>query len=64
MSRAAKRNIKVLVFISLWLLLTHWLDMSWLILPNFSHPGAIYSWTDLTCAAASEASSSFCFGGV
>jgi len=49
MSRAAKRNIKVLVFISLWLLLAHWIDMSWLILPNFAHHGAIYSWTDLTC---------------
>jgi len=29
--------------------LVHWLDMSWLILPNFASHGAIYSWTDLTC---------------
>ncbi|HEX7343542.1 MAG TPA: hypothetical protein VF398_04720 [bacterium] len=49
MSRAAKRSTKLLVFISLWLLMTHWIDMSWLVLPNFARDGAIYSWTDLTC---------------
>lgn len=47
MSRAAKRNLKALSFISVWLLIFHWLDVSWLVLPTFRQSTPIYSWMDI-----------------
>lgn len=47
MSRAAKRNLTLLWFISLWLLIFHWLDVSWLVLPTFRQSTPIYSWMDV-----------------
>ncbi len=51
MSRAAKRNLKVLTFISFWLLALHWLDLYWIILPNFRPENPVFSWMDATLCA-------------
>ncbi|MBI2608921.1 MAG: hypothetical protein HYW47_04890 [Deltaproteobacteria bacterium] len=36
LSRSAKRNITILSLASIWLLLMHYVDLYWLIMPNFS----------------------------
>lgn len=46
MPKAAKRNLPFLAAMSVWLLLMHWVDMFWLVLPNFQHHGAGLSWLD------------------
>ena len=35
MPRAAKRNTGIVIVVSLWLLLMHWLDLYWLVYPQF-----------------------------
>ena len=35
MSRHAKRNVRVLAFWAAWLLLMHWFDLAWIVLPSF-----------------------------
>ena len=39
MSRHVKRNIKLNVFFSSWLLIMHFLDLYWLIMPTYDHHG-------------------------
>ncbi len=39
MSRAAKRNRRVLALWAGWLLLMHWVDLYWLVMPSFSPDG-------------------------
>lgn len=46
-TRAAKRNLKVLKAMSIWILLMHWVDMYWLVLPNFRRE-LHFSWMDIT----------------
>jgi hypothetical protein len=48
MSRAAKRNLTVLKMGALWILLMHWIDIYWLVMPNLHQHGAYLSWMDLT----------------
>lgn len=36
LSRHAKRNGKVLAFWAIWLLIFHWLDVHWLVMPEFT----------------------------
>ncbi len=48
MTRSSKRNLTLLTVISLWLLLMHWLDLYWLIMPTLHQHGAHFSWLDLT----------------
>lgn len=48
LSRTPKRNLAVLGFISVWLLLMHWIDLYWIILPVHHHHGIHLSWMDLT----------------
>lgn len=48
MTRAAKRNLKFLTFVSVWILITHWIDLYWLALPNLHHHGIHLSWLDLS----------------
>jgi hypothetical protein len=46
--RAAKRNLAWLTFISVWILIMHWIDLYWMVFPTHS-PGTIqFSWMDLT----------------
>ena len=47
LSRTAKRNVKVLAGFAVWMLLMHWLDMYWLIMPTHSVGDAHLSWIDL-----------------
>ena len=48
MSRLAKRNLKFLTFMALWLIVMEWIDLHWLILPNFNHHGFDLSWLDIS----------------
>ena len=38
MSRHAKRNVRVLTFWAIWLLVFHWVDLYWLVMPSFATP--------------------------
>ncbi len=40
MPRGAKRNINLVIGMSLWLLLMHWVDMYWLVYPQFAQAPA------------------------
>jgi len=46
-TRAAKRNVRVLTAMGIWILAMHWIDIFWLVVPNFSHTLS-FSWMDLT----------------
>jgi len=46
-TRAAKRNVKILKGVALWLLFMHFVDIYWLILPNYGQQVDL-SWMDLT----------------
>ncbi len=46
-TRAAKRNLRVLQGVAAWLLVMHFVDLYWLILPNYDHHRHV-SWMDLT----------------
>jgi len=47
--RATKRNFTIMKVITIWILIVHWFDLYWNIMPNFSKPGMIeLSWMDAT----------------
>jgi hypothetical protein len=48
MPRAAKRNIKFMRIISIWILLMHFFDLYWIIMPTLHKHGFYFSWMDLT----------------
>src|SRR3989338_3157112 len=48
MSRHAKRNLKVLFWGATWLLMMHYVDLFWLIMPNFSKTKVIFGWVEIT----------------
>lgn len=37
LSRVPKRNVTVMTAMSCWMLFIHWVDMYWIIMPNFNH---------------------------
>ncbi len=37
LSRVPKRSITVMTIVSFWMLFIHWIDLYWIILPNFNH---------------------------
>lgn len=57
-TRAAKRNLKFLGVVAVWMLFIHWVDLYWIIMPNMGvhqaagaavvEPGYHLSWMDLT----------------
>ncbi|MBD3169895.1 MAG: hypothetical protein GF307_10465 [candidate division Zixibacteria bacterium] len=47
-TRAAKRNLSMLGIMVVLLLLMHWVDIFWLVMPNLHHHGAHISWMDVT----------------
>ncbi len=49
-TRAAKRNLRVLRATAIWLLVIHFLDLYWIVLPSYNH-GLHISWMDLTTLA-------------
>jgi hypothetical protein len=50
--RAAKRSVRVTGLVALWLLVMHYLDNYWLVLPAVHPDGAHLSWLDLSALAA------------
>lgn len=48
MSRLAKRNLKFLTLMAVWLLLMQWVDLHWLIMPNLHHHSFDFSWLDIS----------------
>ncbi len=47
-SLPAKRNVRFLQFISIWVLVTHWVDIYWNAAPLLHPQGISLSWMDLT----------------
>ena len=48
LTRASKRNIGVVTSMGLWILLMHWIDMYWLVMPNLHPHGVHLTWMDIT----------------
>ena len=48
MSRHIKRNRWFLSFWAIWLVLFHWIDLYWNIIPTFHPEHVVFSWMDLT----------------
>ena len=46
LSRAAKRNLKVLGFMSVWMLAMHYLDLYWMVMPTLHRHGFHLHWLD------------------
>ena len=43
-----KKNIPVMLTISIWILIMHWIDIYWLVMPSLHSHGIRFSWMDLT----------------
>lgn len=41
-----KRNKIVLIIMTIWILVMHWVDMYWLVMPTLHHHGVHFSWID------------------
>jgi hypothetical protein len=46
-SRGAKRNLKTMKIMAIWLLIMHWVDLYWVIMPNFTDNVWASIWIDL-----------------
>ncbi len=46
--RWTKRNLPVLKLIAVWVLFMHYIDIYWIIMPNFHHHDFHFSWMDLS----------------
>ena len=49
LSRHIKRNKKTLGFWAVWILVVHWLDIYWLVMPALHTEEIPFHWLDLTC---------------
>jgi hypothetical protein len=49
LSRHPKRNPMMLGGTAVWMLFMHWIDMYWLVKPNFDHHGAHFGIADVGC---------------
>jgi hypothetical protein len=45
--RFVKRNMGSLTFFAIWILIMHWIDIYWLVMPNLNHHGVHFSWMDV-----------------
>lgn len=52
MSRASKRNLKVLTFFAAWLLVMHYVDLYWQVMPVLHKYGVSLHWMDLAALVA------------
>jgi hypothetical protein len=43
-----KKNIPVMLVMSVWILIMHWIDIYWLVMPSLHSHGIHFSWMDLT----------------
>lgn len=51
-TRAAKRSANFLMFVAVYMLVMHYIDIYWLVLPNLFHHGPQFSWMDLVSMMA------------
>ena len=47
-ARGPKRNLTVLKIMAIWILLMHWVDLYWVIMPSFADHKVHISWMDFT----------------
>lgn len=52
MARNSKRTLNVLKFSTLWILAMHYVDVYWMVMPNFHRTGVMPSWVDLATLVA------------
>jgi hypothetical protein len=48
LSRSLKRNSRLLGLVAMWILIIHFVDIYWLIMPTFSEEGVAFNWVLLT----------------
>jgi hypothetical protein len=48
LSRSLKRDPNKLLFVAVWIMLSHLVDIYWLVMPTFSPEGVALSWTTFT----------------
>lgn len=48
LSAPAKSNPKVLVGVSIWIMLIHFIELYWIVMPTLHHHGAHFHWMDIT----------------
>jgi hypothetical protein len=61
LTRAAKRNFTVLAAAALWMLLMHYADLYWLIMPSLHPHGVALGWIDLATLAATVGTAGLAF---
>ena len=61
LGRDAKRNIKFLSMMAIWILFIHFVDLYWLIHPTHSHHGVHLSWIDIVPMVAIGGATLWCF---
>ncbi len=64
MSRAAKRKLGVLAFAAGWILLMHFADLFWVVMPVFRKDGANLLWIDIAAFVAIGATFGLAFWGL
>jgi hypothetical protein len=52
LARSSKRTLSVLRFATVWILAMHYIDIYWLVMPNFQKSGVAPSWMDAATLAA------------
>ena len=60
-ARPAKRTLGILSFISVYILVVHYLDVYWMIMPNYYKAGIHFSWTDAASVLAIASTYGFFF---
>ena len=51
MSRWIKRKPALVTAIAVWMLIMHYWDIYWMVMPNLHHEGVHLSWIDFACLA-------------
>jgi len=52
LSRLVKRRKRLLAPVALWMLIAHYIDVYWLVMPELGAGRVLFSWLDLTCLLA------------
>jgi hypothetical protein len=51
--RASKRNYRILTTMAIWIVVAHFVDVYWQVMPTFYHSqGISFHWLDITCPVA------------
>lgn len=50
--RASKRNLKVLAGVAIWIVVAHFIDLYWQVMPTFNVQGFNLHWLDIACVGA------------